>query len=134
MDLLRAVGFGIDPLSCPVCGRPTAEIGRHNLLVADAGAVCCHRCTPPEGTTIPVSGESISIMRRLSRDSRDRLNNLKVSENARRELTDALERFLKYHQPHLGELTALHMLDALERPIGRDKSADLVKADRAHLT
>lgn len=112
--LIKAIGFGMDPFPCPICGRSTAEIDRYNRLLLDEGKICCHTCNPGNRSCITISGESVSILRRISLKSDSGINNLKVSRNSRLELTHTLEKFLKYHHPGMGDLTALGMLDKLE--------------------
>jgi len=116
LDMIRIVGFELNPFPCPICDKPVAQIDRRNLLLLDAGAICCHKCKPSNGQTLPLSGESVSILRRLSNGAGAGLKNLKVSSAARDEITRTLNKFLKYHHPSVGELTALDMLDQLENP------------------
>ncbi len=114
--MIKATGFALDPYPCPVCGQEPAVIGRSNLLLLDRGAICCKDCRPSRGTSIPLSGESVSLLRRITNDGDPGLDRLKPSRMAISELTRTLERFLRYHHPGIGKLPALGMLDSLETP------------------
>lgn len=118
LALLRLAGFGLEPLACPVCGRDEAVIGSLNLLWLETGAVCCAACRPQGGNCIPISGEAVGIIRHLTRnpprEADASLYRLKPSRPVRRELTNLLTRFLKFHHPSLGPLPALEMLDQFD--------------------
>jgi len=113
LNLIRLTGFQLDPFNCPVCGAETADIGRFNRLILDKGAICCQRCQSPAPQSLTLSGESVGLMRRLTRGDRPSLKNVKASAVARKEITWALDRFLVHHYPQTGKSTALEMLDIL---------------------
>ena len=114
LSLLRLMGFGLEPFICPVCRRPEAVIGSRNLLWLEAGAICCESCRPSGGSALSISGEAAAIIRRLARSEDGTLTRLKPSRPVRRELTNLLTRFLKFHHPGLGPLPALEMLDKID--------------------
>lgn len=112
--LLQAAGFGLTPFSCPVCKRDEAVIGVRNRFLLDAGAVCCPECCPQSGTSIALSGESVRLLRQLTREDSQALSRLKPSRSARREISDALERYYQFHHPGIKKTPALKMLDKFE--------------------
>ena len=114
LKVIKAVGFSLDPNPCPVCGREPAATGHRNLLLLEAGAICCQDCQPTEEPSLQLSGESVSLLRRIERNSDPGLGRLKPSRAASRELTYILERFLRYHNPALGQMPALEMLETLD--------------------
>ncbi len=123
LNMLRAIGFELDPFPCPVCGAKISDIGRHNLLLMDEGAICCQSCSPNnassasefrENNRFSLSGESVSLLRRMSNGHSSSLIRITPSQAARDELTRALEMFLRFHNPSIGKLPALRMLDQLE--------------------
>lgn len=117
LNLIRAIGFGIDFYQCPVCGKSIADISRNNLLLLETGKICCYTCTPVNGSHLSLSGESVSILRQVSSKPLSVIRNLRFSINAKREITSILEQFLRFHHPNAGKLTALSMLDNLESPL-----------------
>lgn len=114
IKLTETAGFGIDPFCCHVCGKADIEIKRHNPLSLDNGAFSCQNCTPVENRSLSVSGESVAILRHLTKMGTAGLKNLRIGAHAETELTITLHRFLKHHHPSVGDLTALDMLDVLE--------------------
>ncbi len=117
LELIEALGFGIDLSQCPICHKTEADIGRYNLLVFDSGGICCTTCKPSGNQAQPLTGETVRILRRLSSTGISGIKNLRISKIARDELIKILEKYLKYHQPSLGNLTSLAMLDKLENPV-----------------
>ena len=115
LSLLKVSGFALDAFSCPVCGAEKASVGVRNLFWLDTGAICCADCHPPSGTSIPLSGESVSLLRKLNGDNHDKtLSRLKPSRNARREISGALEKYMRYHNQSISKMPALKMLDEFE--------------------
>jgi len=114
MNLARAIGFALYPSICPVCERQPALTGIRNLLWLERGAICCEGCRPEAGTSIPISGESVSILRRLVENENRPLLNLKPSRQAQIELTQILVNFLRFHHTEIGNLPALEMLNRFE--------------------
>lgn len=112
--LIRAVGFGIDAFTCPVCGLGEARLGNRNQLWLDRGAICCTGCRPEGGSSRSISGESVRILRHLTGANGHLLTRIKPSKSARTELTSALSEFLKFHHPGMGRLPALEMLSQIE--------------------
>jgi DNA repair protein RecO len=112
--LLKKIGFWLNPFPCPVCGNNLAVLGAKNYLLLDEGSVCCTTCDPGNKPKSWISGESVSILRLLSGGKRHYLENLKPSKRAESEITQGIEKFLKYHHQSIGELTALKLLDKLE--------------------
>ncbi len=116
LKLLKFIGFAFDPYACPVCNKSKAEIGSNNLFWIDAGGICCPKCRPEYGKSIPVGAESIRILRDTYSGSK-LLNRIKPSGKAIIEITNLLNQFLKYHHPGIGKLKALEMLERLENPL-----------------
>ena len=120
LTILRVIGFALDPFPCPVCDAPIAEISRHNSLLVEHGAICCSSCSADamsmtdSDNRFMLSGESVSLLRRLSNGSGNSLSRLKPSSNANKELSRALELFLRFHHPNVGKLPAMRMLEQLE--------------------
>lgn len=112
--LFSAVGFGLDLSRCPICERPNPVPGLSNALYMQAGAVCCPDCRPPAGGAAAlISGEAVRLLRAVAGDPAN-LAPLRPSPRARRELTVALAKYLRFHLPGVGNLPALMMLDDLE--------------------
>ncbi len=114
LALLRASGFAVNPLTCPVCGADEALIGARNIFWLDAGAVCCSDCRPVSGSSLPLSGESVSILRKLTENNSTAVRRLKPSRTARGEISSVLKKYLKYHHPGISKTPALKMLDDFE--------------------
>ncbi|NQT35082.1 DNA repair protein RecO [bacterium] len=114
LALFRAIGFNLDPYGCPVCGREKAMVGTRNMFWLDSGAICCSNCRPSNGACIPVSGESVSLLRNFVNGSDRILQRMKPSQSARREITDLLERFLKTHHSGIRKMPAMKMLESFE--------------------
>jgi DNA repair protein RecO (recombination protein O) len=111
---LQTTGFAIDPVACPVCSLGPSEIGLKNLFWLQAGAVCCCDCRPPSGDFIPLSGESVRLLRSLVENINQVHQRLKPSAMARREISGVLERYMKFHIPNTGKTPAFRMLDRFE--------------------
>ncbi len=111
--LLRAIGFALDPITCPVC-LGSASIGTRNMFLLDAGAICCKGCQPDSGVSISISGESARILRQLTNGNEVAISRLKPSRRAKKEITDTLERYYRHHCPGTNRMPALKMLDKFE--------------------
>jgi len=112
--LLQATGFAVDPVICPVCSLEPAEVCVKNLFWLQAGAICCNNCRPQSGDVIPLSGESVRLLRMLVADSNPVQQRLKPSAMARREISGVLERYMKFHIPNSSKTPAIRMLDRFE--------------------
>lgn len=112
LSLAEALGFGFDPIACPVCGKSPAETGAVNRVWLDAGGITCGKCSIPNGEAISVSGEAVGILRLLVRRAGGSAK-LRISPNARREITTALFRHLEHHHPAYRSLHSLKILEAL---------------------
>jgi len=112
LALAEALGFGLDPFTCPECGARPADLGVRNLLLFDAGAIICRNCGRTEGEAVALSGETVSIMRLAARGGA-RSGRLKYSSQARSELTGALLKHLRRHHPGYQSLQSLEMLERL---------------------
>ena len=115
LALFRAIGFNLDPNGCPVCGRDKVMVGSRNMFWLESGAICCDDCKPSEGTYLPVSGESVSLLRTFINGSGRVLQRVKPSRSARREITNLLERFLKTHHSGIRKMPAMKMLESFEK-------------------
>lgn len=120
LTILRNIGFALDPFTCPVCAAPIAEISRRNSLLLEHGAICCSSCSNDSFSVndgeerFTLSGESVSLLRRLSNGNGNALTRITPSINAHKELSRALELFLRFHHPNVGALPAMRMLEQLE--------------------
>ncbi len=112
LSLAAAIGFGLDLFTCPVCGKQPADIGLHNLLWLEVGAVVCRNCRVPQGDALHLSGESVGLLRLLHRPAVS-WQRLRISPAARMEITSALFRHLRYHHSSYESLQSLDMLDRL---------------------
>jgi DNA repair protein RecO (recombination protein O) len=112
LELSEALGFGIDPNACPVCGKDPAVLGPRNLFHLDSGAVACSSCHEDGISTVSISGETVGVLRHFKK-SLGNLGRLRVSKHAWEELTNALIRHLKYHHPTYSSLPTYDMLSKL---------------------
>ena len=114
IKILSLSGFAINPFFCPLCNRESGRLAAKNLFWIQAGAVCCSECRPQTGESIPLSGESVSLLRKLVDDPNPINLRLKPSPSARREISGLLIKFLKFHIPNIGKMPAMMMLDRFE--------------------
>lgn len=126
IELVGALGFALDPFTCPLCGKSPAAVGRFNDFYLSTGQIACHHCrseTTEEKTT-RLSGEAVMVLRALARDIPDLWRKLKSSHESAFSLIHLLLRYLQYHHPLIGELKTLKMIEELA--IG-DNNPNLVK-------
>lgn len=128
IDLIKAAGFELDPFPCKVCGSKIASIGYRNQFLLESGSVCCSTCfassenqyqeenVSPSRHIVMLSGESASLLRRISENKQNSLSRLKPSSTAKTELTRVLTQYLRFHLPSGGSMPAMEMLDKLEGP------------------
>jgi len=122
--LFKLIGFELDPFRCPVCGKDTADIALRNQFILSEGCICCAQCHSGGEDCLPLTGESVSLLRRLSKGRDKTLNRLKPSPNARKEISVALEKYLRRHNPDIRKTPALKMLSSFENlPAMPHKSA-----------
>lgn len=117
LGLIEALGFGINLSECPICHELITDVGHFNLLVFNSGGISCTTCKPSGEHVQPLTGETVRILHRLSHNGISGTKNLRISKTARDELIKVLEKYLKFHQPSLGDLSALAMLEKLENPV-----------------
>ena len=112
LAIAESLGFGIDPLTCPVCGLSPGKTGLVNKFQLEDGAICCTSCISSDSEVQSISGESVGILRLLKRGNVN-FERVKISRTAQHELTTLLMRHLRYHHQSFNHLPSYNMLGQL---------------------
>ncbi len=108
--LLGLTGFGPNLSVCSVCGR-TMEPGAPACLKTEEGGVACRLCAPG-GFTINTG--TIKIMSLIQSVDREKIDRIRVSEQARAEAGPFLSAYLRHI---LGrDLKSFRFLERIKRP------------------
>lgn len=115
-ELRAFAGLGFRPEleQCAACGGPLEK--GPLAFAAGAGGVVCGACVPA-CRTVPLSRQSLAVMRLLARLAPERVDLLKVADPTRREIKTALSRFWEYHLEQRAR--SLGFLEELGRPVPR---------------
>jgi DNA repair protein RecO (recombination protein O) len=110
IKLLGLTGFGPNLSACPVCGRATGT-GPPVCLKTEAGGVACRPCAPGG---FAVSPGTIKIMSLIQSVDREKIDRIRVSEQARAEAGSFLAAYLRHI---LGrDLKSFRFLERIKQP------------------
>lgn len=112
LNFSDAMGFGVDPFTCPVCGSTPGKTALINRFYWDTGAICCASCESSNLEYERISGESVGILRLFKRGNIN-LERIKVSDAAQNELVSLLMKHLRWHHPAFNQLPSYRMLGQL---------------------
>lgn len=132
--LAELLGYGLELGSCASCGGNLEEGGTFHY---PRGAVTCSACYVEGGAGMPLDGETVDLVRRLSRpDGVAAASVLTPPEAVRQGADRLLRRHLEYHTETDLTLKALRVSESLRRygvlpgsptEAARDAEADAVK-------
>jgi DNA repair protein RecO (recombination protein O) len=94
MKLLIQLGYQPVLQKCANCEQ---KLSSYNYFSAAEGGVICDECHKNIEGTLPISGETLAIMKLLSNAQINVLERLKISDSAQTKLEQLLESYLEYH-------------------------------------
>ena len=92
--LLSATGFKPELYSCVDCASSISP-GYHRFC-PEKGGVLCNECNPLNAKTLPLSIDSLKVLRFFQKENYNRISGLNLTNFVRTEIQTSLEFFLKF--------------------------------------
>ena len=93
--LLARLGYGPEFDVCPTCGRPL-ETGHKTLFAPHRGGACHPECVSPQEPSLPLSPDTLALVRRGLQMDPETAERLKLSRRGMDELRSALSAFVRH--------------------------------------